>query len=382
MPKRIGYRFEQVCDYSNCLAAVDEVIRAKDHHSLYAGIYETSKPRIKEIMTRRANRPRRQRVLDLFKQNREEVARRISEELSTGTWVPEPYRARNYYDNLRKKVRCLKVPCLYDQCVHHAIMRITAPDLQKRFSYHDCGSVPGAGQSRAADCLRRWMRAPAKQRPKYACNLDVRHFFENCSAEVVMGCLRRIYKDEKFLQLHQTVLDSMGSGLAIGFYPSPWYANLVLECYVDRRLKDKYRRTVQYIRYMDDICLTSRNRRKLRQAAADVSSWMQEAGLELKASWQVYPLAAQAIPFLTYRYWYGKTLVRKAILYRITRIARRAGRGLSPALAMAVQSHNGILDRCNSWRVRKEWIRPYITDRKCRRLIKHVTNLDRVLSGT
>lgn len=379
MPKRIGYRFELVSNEENCIAAVHEMLKGKKRRAKYAKIFTKDKAKIKKIIAKRMTHKERYNQITYFREHADEIGKRMARELVDGTWEHGKYRTKQVYDELRGKWRNLKIPCLYDQCMHHAIMRQTIPDLLKRKYYYDCGSMPNAGQSRAVDALSRQMHR--KKPYKYALVGDVYHFYESCTAEAVMCSLRRTYKDSRFLKLHEIILAGMGGVLAIGFYPSPWYGSLVLRDILDRPIKHKLAREGFYVRYADDFVLLLNNKRRLRQIRLALSNNLARFNMRLKHTWQIFPTKARAIAFLSYRFFQGYTLVRKPIMYRIARCAKSASHGITPHIAMAMMSYKGILKRCDSFIFRRDYVYKYVTFKKCRKVIRYVTKLCRTLES-
>lgn len=352
MPKRIGYLYEQVASPDNCILAVREMAR--------------SKPKI-----RRAQ---------YMKRNAEEFGKRISEQLITGTWTPRPYNTKTIKDGFGLKERHIKIPCLWDQVVHHAQMQITAPYIERRNYFYNCGSIPEAGQIRATRAVKRWLAG--KKIIKYGQSLDVRHFFENCHADIVMKALGRIFKDKRFLALHRLVLKSMGDTLAIGFNVSHWYANLVLS-YVDNQIKQRIIPDCKYVRYMDDMLLLHNNKRKLHKAREEIRKLLEDMGLMLKPNWQVYRINDRGITFLSYRFFHGYTIMRKRLMYRISRICRRAAthRNITFHEAASVISYLGILKHCNSYNFRKKYVYPYVRIKKYKGVIRDETRRIHKLSS-
>ena len=344
MPKRVGYVYEQVISPDNCAKAVREMAR--------------SKPKIKRAQ--------------YMKENADYFGAKLSEQLSNGTWKPRPYTEKTIKDGLRGKERHIKVPCLWDQCVHHALMQITAPYIQRRNYFYNCGSIPGAGQIRATRAVKRWMAS--KKLIKYGESLDVYHFFENCKAWVVMKALERIFKDKKFLALHRQVLKSMDDTLAIGFNVSHWYANLVL-MYIDFEIKQKILPDCHYVRYMDDMLLLHNNKRKLHRAREAIERLLNERELQLKPNWQIYKIKGRGVTFLSYRFFHGYTLLRKKLMYRISKRVRSASRCSKPGMhqSASVISYLGILKHCDSYNFMKKWVYPYANIRKYKGVIRNET---------
>ena len=338
MPKRIGYLYEKVIDEKNCIRATIEMTKGKQKNRKAMSIRE----------------------------NADKYGKIIADELASGNWIPRPYKEHTIQDGFRKKERHIKVPCLHDQAIHHAIMRITAPYIVKRNYFYNCGSIPYAGQIRATRAMQRWMRQ--KKIIKYCQQLDIHHFYETCPHWAVMNALRRIFKDKRFLALHQKILDSMGEGLAIGFYPSQWYANLVL-MWVDFEIKQRILPGCKYVRYMDDMCILHNNKRKLHRAREAISELLADLGLMLKRNYQVYKIQGRGVQFLCYRFFYGYTVVKKSLMYRISRKMKKARRSPTLHNALSVISYMGILRHCNSYNYRKSRVYPFVSIAKCKGVI-------------
>lgn len=347
MPKRIGYLYDQVITTENCAAAVREMTKHKRHnhracimrdHAAYYGDCAAG-------------------------------------ELRNGAWVPKPYTQHIIIDGIRHKERTIKVPCLHDQLIHHAVMRVVVPLILRRNYYYNCGSIPHAGQSRANKALQRWMRR--KKPYKYALSLDIRKFYDTCPHWVVMRALRRIIKDERNLALHQQMLGSMsadGIGLAIGYYPSQWYANLALS-EVNRAIKQRILPDCKLVRYMDDMVLLHNNKRKLHRAHKAIEQLLGTMGLQLKGNWQVYRIKGRGIKYLSYRYFHDCTVMSKPLMYRMTRRIRAAARCMTLHRATSIMSYIGILRQCNSYNYRKKWIYGTISIKNAKEMIGYAAKI-------
>ncbi|MDD3921243.1 MAG: RNA-directed DNA polymerase [Eubacteriales bacterium] len=345
MPKRVGYLYESVISVENCIAAEAEMTRHKTKN----------------------------RTAMRIRANTEAYGETLSNLLASGSWEPEPYKEHMIYDGYRRKERKIKVPCLRDQAVHHAVMRVTVPYIRRRNYFYNCGSIDGAGQTRATKALQGWLKA--KNPPKYAEQLDIRKFYDNCPHSAVMKALRRIFKDERFLALHEQILASMsdtGIGLAIGYYPSQWYANLVLQ-HVDVAVKQEYGKRLKLARYMDNFGLLCGRKRTLHKARLFINQLLERIGLALKRSWQVIRIAISGFSFLSYRFFYGYTLLNKKLMFRMARKIKQAARNLTAKTAAAVMSYKGILKPCNSYNFRTKYLYPIISIKKCKEVIRNET---------
>ncbi len=345
MPKKTGYLYEQVISLENCKAAEMDMTCKKTKN----------------------NAAKRIRA------NAEKESIELSELISSGKWEPMPYREWVLYDPHRKKNRTIKVPCLRDQAVHHAVMRITAPYILRRNYFYNCGSIPGAGQIRATKAVQGWLGS--KKSYKYGETLDIQKFYDNVRHKDVMKALRKIFKDKKFLALHEKILSSMsenGIGLAIGFYPSAWYANLVLAD-VDRAITQSGYK-VKVARYMDDIAILGNSKRELHRLRGLIIEKLWVMGLCLKRNWQVFKIKGRGLRFLSYRFFKGYTIMTKQLMYRITRKIKRIS-GKAPTLhqAATVVSYMGIVKHCDSYNYRKRYIYPFVSIKQCKEVISYET---------
>lgn len=347
MPKRVGYLYERVISEENCIAAEKEMTRHKNKN----------------------------RTALRIRENPDKHGKMLSELLFSGCWEPTPYKEHKIYDGYRRKERTIKVPCLRDQAVHHAVMRVTAPYIERRNYFYNCGSIPGAGQTRAVKAIRGWLAS--KKPPKYAQQLDIRKFYDTCPHGAVMAALRRIFKDEKFLALHEKILASMsdnGVGLAIGYYPSQWYANLVLQ-QVDNGLKREFGSKIKFVRYMDNFGFVSNSKRTLHKARALTEKLLLRIGLSIKRDWQVIRISICGFKYLSYRFFHGYTILIKKLMYRMARKIKQAARNLNAKTAAAVMSYNGILRHCNSYNFRKRYLYPIISIKKCKETISYESRI-------
>lgn len=345
MPKKVGHLYEQVVSFENCLKAVHEgtaSLKRTDH--------------VRRILA-----------------DPDKYAHRIQGKLLAG-WEPSPCRQKTINEGTQKKTRELLIPSMEDHLIHVAIMRVIVPHLMSKYDFASCGSIPGRGQKRVQGIIKGWQKKP----PKYAAECDVRRFYPTCGKEIVMGCLRKFIKDEKYLSLHEKILDQMGGVLAIGFQPSHWYGNLVLtEC--DRELRKS---GVKFVRYMDNYAMVAGRKRSLHRAILTLRRCLWKMGMDVKKDWQVFRWSSRSICFLCYRYYAnGKILMRKKLSHHVARVLRRASALLDAHRARGVMSLVGIVRHCHSYNFRREYIYPVISLKLCRRLISDVDK-KRILPGT
>lgn len=100
-----------------------------------------------------------------------------------------------------------------------------------------------------------------------------------------MSLLAKHIKDRYVLNLLNTIVESGGDGLPIGYYTSQWLANFYLQGidhYIKEELGVKY-----YVRYVDDMVFFDSNKRRLRHIIPLLTAHMlnEGYGLTLKDNW-------------------------------------------------------------------------------------------------
>ena len=199
MPKRKGYIWEELTNIQHCNLCVLDAIKNK----------------------------RKTPFLRHIKENYTEYGQKLQTVLIEG-WEPEEVRTKTINEGTNRKQRDLKIPSLRDHFVHTAVAKILEKYLTKRLYFYACGSIPNKGQTFAVRALQGNLR---KKRPKYCLVADIKKCYQSIKKETVMCCLRRVFKDKRFLHINEQILKQMGDGLAIGFTVSHWYAHLVLSLY-------------------------------------------------------------------------------------------------------------------------------------------------------
>lgn len=297
--------------------------------------------------------------------NADKYGAELLEEYKQGYVFSTP-REKTIHDNYKGKTRGLKIPCLKDQAVQLAWLNIAVPYITRRNYYYNCGSIPHAGQTRCVKAIQRWLK---DARNKYAVTIDIRKFYDTCPHKIIIDEMRRIFKDERFIQVGIDILTNMsdsGVGIAIGYPSSHWFANLALLS-IDHAVKQNFA-DVDMARYMDDIILVSPNKRKIKRAMFWLKGRIESTGLRLK-KWNLYRTVKEGVAYLSYRFFNGYTLLRKPLMYRIASRMRKAKELFTAHIAMAVVSYFGILKYCNSYNFRQAYVYPYISKGACLSII-------------
>lgn len=298
--------------------------------------------------------------------NSEKYGEKLFNKYSSGEFHFHESRRKTIVDSYKGKTRTLKIPILEDQAVQMAWLNIATPYLERKNYYYNCGSIPKAGQTRAVQAVKKWMK---NKRNKYAAVTDIKKFYDTCPHSAVMNGLRRIFKDERFLKIAEDILASMsdnGIGLAIGHPTSHWFANVALMD-IDLEMKRKFG-DVKFARFMDDSAFVSPNKRRLRQCIEWYRDRIKRVGMRLK-KWSRFNTRDRPIGFLSYRFFHGYTLMQKSLMVRISRRFRKASEKMNVHVAKALLSYCGIMKWCDSFNFKKKHVFPYVKIKNLKRMV-------------
>ncbi|MCO6455392.1 MAG: group II intron reverse transcriptase domain-containing protein [Pirellulaceae bacterium] len=178
------------------------------------------------------------------------------------------------------KLRLITAPCFEERVLHHAVMNVCEPVLE-RWLIHDTYACR-TGKGREAAILRAQCFA---RRYPYFLKMDVRKYFESVPHAVLLERLERLFKDQRLLHLFARILaghqGEMGRGLPIGSLTSQHLANFYLGWF-DRYVKETLR-VKGYVRYMDDMLLWGESPRAMQVLLDCCRDFLGEKlGLQLK----------------------------------------------------------------------------------------------------
>lgn len=244
-------------------------------------------------------------------------------------------------------------------------------------------TVPGRGPHMAVRQVARWLDED-RRGTRYALQVDVRRFYQSIPRDRLEERVRRLVKDERFLDvLLRVVRAAPGTGLPLGFYTSQWLANLYMQD-VDHMCEERLGAR-HYQRYMDDMLLLGPNKRALHRARRELEAALGERGLSLKPNWQVFRVSDERpIDWLGYKVRRGGFVqVRSATFLRDTRRIRRIGAKPRPSAsdARAVMSYKGVFAACGTQGILEKRVYQYVSIRKMRRIIREDSRERREAAG-
>ncbi len=330
--KRHGYLFEKVVDKNN----------------LHAAILKASK--------NKRNRPEVVKVLE----NIPEHVNILHRMLWTKSYKPCAIKELTVREGSNQKERLVtKIDFFPDQVLHWAIILVIQPLIINSAYTYSCGSMPGRGSHYGKKRVEKWMRRDYKN-TKYCAKLDIAKFYPSLSNRYLKGLVRKLIKDQKLLWCIDVIIDTHRNGAPIGYLTSQWFANLALQD-LDYLIKQQLHVTY-YVRYMDDMVLFGANKKLLHKAVRSIMDHIAKNGLKIKKNWQVFKLAKRALDFMGFRFYHHKTILRKSLMLRITRKARKLNKKIqiSHKEAAGMISYMGWIKHTNTYNVYKHHICPYV----------------------
>lgn len=325
-----------------------------------------------------------------FKRNRTDVQEYIhGREIQPGAIerVKRYAKAYNYrnarhnpieiYDGISRKQRTIIVPRYYEQIVHHMIVLAMQPIFFRGMYEHSYGSIPGRGGHKAKSTIERWIRTDPEN-CRYCLKMDIRKFFDSVPHDILLAKLRKILHDKPFLSIMEEVVAVTETGLPLGFYTSQWLANWYLQD-LDHFIVERAG-AAHYVRYMDDMVVFGRDKEKLHEIRKQISDFLISEGLEMKDNWQVFQFdhidqdgqhRGRFLDYLGFRFYCDRTTLRRRIMLRATRKARKmaAKSAITRYDAMQMLSYIGWIDCTDTYGMYDEWIKPKLSIYQCKQKV-------------
>ncbi len=226
-----------------------------------------------------------------FRSCEEAELRGIHDELAGGRFHFGEYR-RFTIEDPKRRVICAAP--FRERVVHHAIVRVMGPFLERSQIFHSYACRRGKGTERALLQAFAWARsAPAFLK------LDIRKYYDSIDHGILRAQLARVFKDSRLLELLDGLIDSYrttpGKGLPIGNLTSQYFANHYLGLF-DHDL-ERPGLGARYLRYMDDMLIFPRDRECTR-GIIDAARERLAHSLSLELKPPVAGSCDRGIPFL------------------------------------------------------------------------------------
>lgn len=296
-------------------------------NNLYNEICSLDNLRLADDIARRGKA--KQYSVRMHDKNREANFATLHRLLLDKAYKTSPYTVFTIHEPKERIIH--RLPYFPDRIVHHAVMNVLEPVFVSMFTADTYACIKGRGIHSAMRAVRNALLDVSGT--PYCLKLDIRKFYPSVDHGVLKAMLRRKFKDRDLLWLLDEIIDS-APGLPIGNYLSQYLANFYLT-YFDHWLKET-KGVRHYFRYADDLVILSPSKPCLHSLLADIRTYLDaRLKLEVKDTYQVFPVAKRGIDFVGYRLYHTHTLLRKSIKKSF---ARAVARDASPA---SVASYKG-----------------------------------------
>ena len=323
-------------------------------------------------------------------------------------------------DGFKLKKRKIIKPLFHpEQIMTHGIVRVMEKAMTTGMYEFSCGSIPERGPHYGKRHIEKWIKHDPKN-IKYIGKMDVKKFFNSIKRRILKKWLKRNIKDNRFLKILFKFLDMFIEGLALGFYISQWLANYLLQP-LDHYIKQevlldvkhnkelKYKNRMKrkgiadyktpkylsgadhYIRYMDDMVVFGNNKKELHLILGRINKFLNEKlGLRLKEDWQIFKFdytdkegnrKGRDLDFMGFKFYRDKTILRKSILIRATRKAKKLYKKdiINWYDASSMLSYIGWINNTDTYNIYLEQIKPYINIKYLKSIVsKHSKELSKI----
>jgi RNA-directed DNA polymerase len=256
-----------------------------------------------------------------FEKNIVSCVNTVRDMLVSKSYIPSPYTKETIRDGGKDRV-IQKVPYLYDRIIHHSVMQIVQPILEKTYIKDTYQSIKGRGIHKAKKRIDLFLKD--KENTKYCLKIDIKKFYDSVDNELLKKMIRKKIKCFNTLELIDKIIDS-AKGLPIGNYTSQTFGNYYLselDHYIKEKLCVNY-----YIRYADDMIFLSSNKEELHNILLNVKSYLNSVNLELKNNYQIFPISERGIDYLGFRFFENFTILRKKIKKNMLKVVDRVSKG-------------------------------------------------------
>ena len=282
----------------------------------------------------------------------------LQRSLLEGTYQPGDYRLFTIYE---RKPRVIAAAPFRDRVVHHAVMQVIEPHLDRTFISDSYACRHGKGVHAAVDRYQAWA-----QTYRYVLKMDIQQYFPSIDHDLLKEKLRRRIKDVRLLDLLDRIIESSPkstaepqyfpgddlltpldrrTGIPIGNLTSQFFANLYLDdCDHDIKQVLKVR---PYLRYVDDMVVLDHDKARLAEIRAAVCERLATDRLRLHPRKVHVTPVADGLNLLGYVVYPARRRLRNDNGHRFTRklrrmsVAYRAGRVEWPKVVASTQSWIG-----------------------------------------
>ena len=286
------------------------------------------------------------------------------------------HNPKTIYDGITKKRREIIIPTFYELVIQHMLMTVLIPVFMKGMYEHSYGSIPDRGAHKGKRTIEKWIHRSGKDM-KYCLKMDIRKYFDSIHHDILIDKFTKVIRDKELLKIITEIINVKNHGIPLGFYSSQWIANWYLQGldhYIKEGLHAKY-----YIRYMDDMVIFGGNKRRLHEIRIKIEEYLHGLGLEMKDNWQLFRFhylsngkdEGRFLDFMGFRFYRNRTTLRRNIMLRATRKAKKISKKDKPTIydIRQILSYMGWFKSTDSRGLYESKIKPFVDIKKSRHRI-------------
>ena len=229
------------------------------------------------------------------------------------------------FSKLRSKIihepkeRKIDIPPFYpDRIYQHAMMDAIKDKFHEQFIDNTFSSIKGRGLLTCKNTLESIIK---DSQGWYYVNADAKKYFENIDHDVLKQKLLDLDIDPRIYKMHCASIDMHNPGIAIGCYPSQYYANLYLSDFDHMMM---WVTGCRYVRYMDNWVFWVKTKQEAHYWLNFIRAYFKKfLGLTIKENWQISRIEKQPLQFCGYTFYSDHTLLRKNIKLSAKKKARK-----------------------------------------------------------
>lgn len=302
MARTVGNLFDEIVSFDN----------------LYAAYLDARKGRRKKPDVAR------------FGANLEENLINIHNHLIWGSWAAGKARQFRVFE---PKQRDIQAPPFQDRIVHHALVRVVNPLLERKFIHHSYACRKNKGSQRAVWALQKMLRdAQREWGSAYVVKCDISKYFASIDHAILFSEINKTISCQRTLELWLKITQAYGHdggvGVPVGALTSQLDGNIQLSP-LDHLITSGAG-FGRYVRYMDDFVIIVKHKAAARAVLAFVDEEVTRLALKLNPKSEHFP-ASRGVDFAGYRTWATHILPRKRNLKKANKrfksMARKYARG-------------------------------------------------------
>lgn len=236
----------------------------------------------------------------------EELIKVVQESLINETYCFSALRTKTIYEPKERKIDI--PPFFPDRIYQHAMMDAVKDKFLENFIDNTFSSIKGKG---LLTCKNTIESIISTSQDWYYVNIDVKKYFESIDHEILKSKILELGIDPRIYRMHSLSIDIHSPGIAIGCFPSQYYANLYLSDFDHMML---WVTQGKYVRYMDNCVFWVRTKQEAKYWLKFIMSYFDKfLKLRVKNNWQIAPVNRQPLSFCGYVFFHDHTLLRKNI---------------------------------------------------------------------